>query len=195
MRANDFELLLIRHGDAEDWSEEGDFGRKLTSRGEAAIRRAAGAFAPLGFGWSEAWTSPYPRAEQTATAIWQEHSAWFERDYGQALERPKVSDALRVEADPIKMAEFLVARGQTFAGPRPTIAAFGHQPNLEAVVSLLLTGSVGTSFSVGRGDLVHLFVPAPSHFDTILAPMDKEPLPKAVLLGFYPRAALELIER
>ena len=193
MRANDFELLLFRHGDAEDWSASGDDARALTPDGLAAMERAAGALEVLGLSWSEAWTSPLTRARQTADALWRVHSPWAQRQDGMPLPEPKPHDALRVDSSARVMAEFLVKRGQRFAGPRPCIAAFGHQPTIEGVLSLLLTGDQGLRCSVGRGDLLHLFVPAPSPFDTVLVPMAQEPLPRAVLLGFYPRAALERV--
>lgn len=193
MRPNDFELLLMRHGDADDWSEHGDEARALTARGEAAIRRAAVAFEPLGLGWSEAWSSPAVRAHKTAHAVWETHNTWYERAYGQALGLPKTHDALGVNSPVEELARFLVSRGQRFAGPRPTLAAFGHQPNLESLVSLLMVGSLEARLSIGRGDLVHLFVSAPSPFDLMLDPKEVEPLPRAVMLGFYPRTALELI--
>ena len=66
IRPNDFELLLVRHGDAEDDAPGGDAARALTEPGQAAIRRVGAALERLELTWSEAWTSPYLRAKQTS---------------------------------------------------------------------------------------------------------------------------------
>ena len=191
IRPNDFELLLMRHGQAQSWADGGDANRTLTESGAQAIARAAKAFVAMGWTWTKAWSSPFERTKQTSQIIWQTlHDANLTHPY--ELASPVHADELVVHADPYKTARFITKQGHALQGPRPCVAIFGHQPNLAAVASLLLS-TEHVNISLGQGDIIHLFVPAPSPFDTILDPKEEEPLPKATLLGFYPRHSLERI--
>ncbi len=192
IRPDDFELLLVRHGDAEDDAPGGDAARALTAPGQAAICRVGAALARLELSWSEAWTSPYLRAKQTSALIHEQLSAQHEAREGHPLPAPQETETLVVYGDATRTARHLIKRGWRQHGPRPCIAAFGHEPNLSSLASLLLGGDAGAvRLSWGRGDVMHLLVPAPSHFDQVLAPQAEEPLPHAVLLGFWPSSLLE----
>jgi hypothetical protein len=89
--------------------------------------------------------------------------------------------------------EHILERGHRLQDPRPSITVFTHQPLAEALASKLLTGDTSMSINVGQGDVLHILVIAPSHFDRVLAPVEKEPMLKATLLGVFPRFALERI--
>ncbi len=192
-RQYDFELLLVRHGDAHAHHPDGDAARELTDEGRAALARCVPAWRHFGWGWSAALHSPLIRARQTSEIFW-EALAPEQRAREKTDLLPPSEDALLVPgAAPHETARRLCEVGNHQSAPRPLVAAFGHNPNLSRVASLFLTGDLDGRISLGRGDIVHLFVPAPSPFDLILDPQEEEPLPRANLLGFYPRAALELI--
>jgi phosphohistidine phosphatase SixA len=192
-RKYDFELLLVRHGDAEDWSEGGDAQRALTEDGVRALERCVPAWDYFGWYWSEAIESPYLRAKQTAAIFHKALSPTFFEREGTELREPKVGEAFIPSSNPHETARAIIELGNKQTGPRPLIAVFGHNPNLSRVANLLVCGEDNGSFALGRGDVVHLFVPAPSPFDLIIDPQEEEPLPRAVVLGVYPRAALEHI--
>lgn len=192
-RKYDFELLLVRHGDAEDWADGGDSMRSLTESGVSALERCIPAWEHFGWFWSEAIQSPYLRAKQTAKIFHEAlSSSFFERE-GTPLREPSTEEPFIPSSNPFDTARAIIELGNKQSGPRPLIAVFGHNPNLSRVANLLVCGEDNGSFALGRGDVVHLFIPAPSPFDLIVDPQDEEPLPRAVVLGVYPRAALEHI--
>ena len=192
-RMNDFELFIVRHSDAATYTKTSDRERPLTTRGEEAMADAARGFAALGWTWSEAWTSPYLRTTQTAQIV----RRGINSPTGNALDdvpEAKPLDALGLGTMDLDAAiDHILARGHRLQGPRPSIAVFTHQPIAQAMASMLLTGNTSLEINVSQGDVVHLLVRAPSHFDRVLAPVEKEPLTKAILLGVVPRFALERI--
>lgn len=192
-RKYDFELLLVRHGDAEDWADGGDSQRALTEDGVKALERCIPAWEHFGWCWSEAIQSPYLRAKQTAKIFYEALATSFYDREGSDLREPQVGEVFTPSSNPHDTARAIIELGNKQSGPRPLIAVFGHNPNLSRVASLLVCGEDNGSFALGRGDVVHLFVPAPSPFDLIVDPQEAEPLPRAVVLGVYPRAALEHI--
>lgn len=62
-------IYLLRHGDAEDDTGEGDAARELTSKGEAQARLAGRAIARLEFHIDAVLTSPRVRALRTAELV------------------------------------------------------------------------------------------------------------------------------
>lgn len=190
-RKFDFELLIMRHGDAEDRSPTGDAGRALTERGGERIDLVARAFGAQEWYWSEAFVSPYLRAQQTYERVMAHIGPKFEAEHDTPLAPAHQTELLLPGARVEELAHMIVDRGTRLAGPRPRVAVFGHNPCLSRLAGLLVGGDHETHFSMGRGDVVHLFVPAPSPFDLILDPQEREPLPRAVVLGFYPSLALE----
>ena len=192
-RANDFELMLIRHGDAEPWGEADDAARQLTGAGRAAIARCVPTYNHFDWGWSTAYASPFVRAAQTANILHQGLAEMFLRTYGEPLPLPKAAPFLTPDSPAEPALRTIIAHGQTLAGPRPRVAAIAHNPILSTMAKLLLfgPGEHTSSLSLGCGDMIHMLIPAPSPFDTALAPVEQEPLPRAILLGLYPRAVLE----
>lgn len=59
-------IYLLRHGDAEPDSGEGDAARRLTPKGEAQAAAAGRAIAALGLNLDSCLTSPRVRARDTA---------------------------------------------------------------------------------------------------------------------------------
>lgn len=191
-RMNDFEMILVRHGDAASTSPTGDAGRPLTDSGRQKIQAVAPAFIRNEWFWSQAWVSPYLRARQTFDALAERMAEPFERIYDNPLPEGKESELLVPHGDAEAAARHLTTQGYKLFGPRPRQLVVAHNPLLQGLVSLLVCGDTSAQFAIGRGDMVHLFVPAPSPFDLILAPTALDPLPRAIVLGVYPRAALAL---
>lgn len=190
-RKFDFELLIMRHGDAEDRSPTGDAGRALTERGGQRIDLVARAFGAQEWYWSEAFVSPYLRAQQTYERVFGHIGPKFEAEHGTPLGPAEETPLLLPSANVVELAHMITDRGHRLAGPRPRIVVFGHNPCVSRLAGLLVGGDHETHFAVGTGGVVHLFVPAPSPFDMVLDPKEREPLTRAVVLGFYPSLALE----
>ena len=192
-RKYDFELLLMRHGQAQDWSEQGDRGRELTESGRARIARQAGAFEQLGWFWGKSFTSGYARAEQTLGTLREELAQVALEQHHIKLDAPGEIPHLAPSGDPERAARALVEAGSALAGPQPRILAVAHNPIVPKIAGVLIAGDPSMQIALGTGDVIHLFVPAPSPFDLILDPQEQEPLPRAVVLGIYPAHALEAI--
>lgn len=188
-RREDFELLIVRHGMAQDWHEDGDQARRLTEAGESMLRRAVPAWRRFDWHWSVALASPYVRAQQTARHFWDALAPAYAEEQFMELTEPLTDEGLVPGADARTAAHQLLELGSKLAGPRPRVAVFSHNPLVGRLASLFLCGDEEGRVAMGQGDVLHLFVPAPSHLDQILAPESREPLPRAVLLGFYPSAA------
>lgn len=62
-------LYLVRHGDAEDVSAQGDFGRRLTAKGREQAARLGRFLAAREIRPACCLTSPYARARETAATI------------------------------------------------------------------------------------------------------------------------------
>lgn len=173
---SDFELLLIRHGVAEDWAPGGDAERPLTLAGREQIARAALGLSRLGLSVDGAMSSPFLRARQTSE-IYLEflgRSAPVETWSGLTPASPAQATV-----------EELLALGKHAAGAR--LAIFGHNPNISSVVSWLVAGHRHAFFNIAPGDVTHLQIPTSMPF------VRGAQTPKAVVLGFYPRESLEVI--
>ncbi len=188
-RMNDFELFLVRHGVAEQYHQDGDAARALTQAGEARLERALPTWYSMDWHWNVALSSPYQRARRTA-AIFKEglYESYLESHLIK-LEDPLVDDNLVPHGDVDEAIARILDVGRLLAGPRPRVAVFTHNPLVSRIASRLVCGDDRGQFAFGQGDVLHLFVPAPSHFDVVLAPQKKEPAPRAVVLGFYPSDA------
>lgn len=64
-------LIVMRHGEAEANSPQGDAGRALTDIGHQQTRRAGQILAEEGVVVDALWVSPYLRARQTAENVQQ----------------------------------------------------------------------------------------------------------------------------
>ncbi len=192
-RKYDFELLLMRHGDAQSWSDEGDRGRALTEDGRAKIAEVVDAFEAQGWHWGLGCTSGYTRAQETYDVLL--HTLYDRALADHHVKLPEASEvpSLIPSGDPEAAARALVALGENLAGPQPRVLAVAHNPILPAIVGALIAGDPTVQIAMGTGDVIHLFIPAPSPFDLIMDPQEEEPLPRAFLLGMYPRHALAAI--
>lgn len=170
---SDFELLLIRHGVAEDWAPGGDSERSLTEDGMLQIEAASAGLRRLGLTLNTTLCSPFLRTRQTA--------AIFRERLGGSLD---TWAGLVPSAPPAATRDEILARGKLLATDQ-RMAVVGHNPNISSVLSLLVAGHGATMFNVRPGDVAHLLIPSSMPF------VRSEHLPRAVVLAFYPRDTLE----
>ncbi len=188
-RLNDFELLIVRHGIAESYHDQGDAARQLTDVGEQRIKRVLPTWLSMDWHWNVALTSPYARAKRTSEIIQQGLYERYLETHMMKIPEALVDDQLVPHGDLDQALFRILDVGRILAGPRPRVAVFSHNPLVSRLASKLVCGDEHGQFSFGTGDMLHLFIPAPSHFDLVLSPQKKEPLPRAVVLGFYPADA------
>ena len=121
-------LCLLRHGPAVPRKAGApDEGRPLTAEGRERTRLAARGIRRLDLGIDAVWTSPLPRARETAEILASECG----------LPEPEVTDLLRPGVAPGRMLEILRASG----GECPLFV--GHEPDLGATVACLTGGRTG----------------------------------------------------
>jgi phosphohistidine phosphatase len=63
------QIFLMRHGEAEEHSPEGDRGRRLTVDGQRGVARSASTLVKLGWIPDRVLCSPYARAVETAETL------------------------------------------------------------------------------------------------------------------------------
>lgn len=121
------EIYLVRHGIAEDISENGrDSDRRLTEEGAQKTERVAKAFAKKVPQLDLILHSPYVRAKETARI--------FSAHY------PKAKLAEGKGMTPFDKAGFALPQISELAhGTR--VMLVGHEPHLSCLASLLITGS------------------------------------------------------
>jgi phosphohistidine phosphatase len=139
-------LYLLRHGIAEDrTSDKPDRDRTLTPRGRARMRRAAIGLRALVGRVDEIFTSPYPRAAETAAIAGS--------TFGKAV-KPRPLDALSHGTSPMEALRVLrsIAKGQH-------VMLVGHEPELSHLASLLLTGSIdGLRLELKKGGCIAIAI-------------------------------------
>ena len=167
-----FELLLMRHGQAEDYGTHGDADRALTPHGEETARLVGETLARLGLDWNAAVSSPFRRAEQTLKLVLEAN--------GLVGEAPPTDAMFVPGAAPTETIATLVAfaRSCREGAAIPRVLAVGHNPNITATLGMLVVGDPGVHFSVATADVAHLWVD-----------LAQQP-PRAAVLGFYPSKAL-----
>jgi phosphohistidine phosphatase len=170
---SDFELLLIRHGVAEEWAPGGDAERSLTEDGMLQIEASSVGLLSLGLHIDLAICSPFLRARQTAEVHCARLGGTLDSWAGLTPSSP--ASATRDE---------ILQRGRSLA-PDRRMAVFGHNPNITSVLSLLVAGHGASMFNVRPGDVAHLLIPSSMPF------VRGENPPHAIVLGFYPCTTLE----
>lgn len=116
-------LYFMRHGEAEDPAAgQGDFGRRLTVRGDKRTAATARILRKLGVELSLILTSPLVRAQQTAALI------------GQELGVPVTEDAaLACGCNLERLAEALESHPHTGA-----VMVVGHEPDFSQMIGELI---------------------------------------------------------
>jgi phosphohistidine phosphatase len=137
-------LYIQRHAIAEDAAPGGDDGkRKLTAKGREKMVEAAQGFRKLGLEFDAILTSPLPRASETADIV----SAAYSKS-----PEPQVLPALATGARPNEVVSALRPFNKL-----DSVMIVGHEPQLSALASLLLTGSpAGLQMVLRKGGCIAL---------------------------------------
>ncbi|HVP30735.1 MAG TPA: phosphohistidine phosphatase SixA [Myxococcota bacterium] len=128
-------LYVVRHGKAEDVGPDGtDSSRRLTEEGRREFRRAADGLASLGIRLDHLFTSPLPRAKETAEILAESLGG----------PDPELASGLGPGASERAILELV-------AGTGDEVAIVGHEPTLGQLVSLAVFGrpSGGTPLRKG----------------------------------------------
>jgi phosphohistidine phosphatase len=150
------QVLLVRHGVAEEPGARPDEDRELTREGRRRMRRAArGLAAILSERPSVLATSPLRRARQTAEILAAE------------LGKPEtaVLEQLAPLADPRDIADWLGRRSHD-----ELVLLTGHEPHLGRLLTWLACGRDGSRFKLRKGGaaLVEISGPAGSGSGQVL---------------------------
>jgi phosphohistidine phosphatase len=144
-------LYILRHGLAEEHTPAGgdDGARKLTPKGREKLKDAAAGMRALGLKFDAILTSPLARATETAEIVAAAYSN---------SPPPQVVPALATGVAPAEAAAAL-RPFQKF----DDVIVVGHEPQLSALASLLLTGSPDTlRMDLKKGGMVALELPSRS---------------------------------
>lgn len=141
-------LYILRHATAEEAGPGGDDAtRRLTDRSREKMKSAAAGFKTLDIKLDAILTSPLPRASETASIV--------ATAYGNTP-APQVLPELGAGVAPSEVVSAL----RPFA-KLDTLMVVGHEPQLSALASLLLTGSpAGMHLLLRKGGCVALDLPA-----------------------------------
>ena len=136
------EILLVRHGVAEDLSfvesnDKRDFDRALTLEGRQEMEKVAQGLSRVIPTPDALFASPLVRAQQTAQIL----------ALGLNLKTIETEDALESETSPEETAN----RIAHIVSGKELIVCVGHQPNLGALVSYLIAGTFSSPIAMGRG--------------------------------------------
>jgi phosphohistidine phosphatase len=150
-------VYLVRHGIAEDPRPgQTDRDRRLTPRGRARMRRAARGFAALVGTVDAIYTSPYPRASETARLL----AAALRK-----APKPEPLQDLVPDASPVEALRTLRA-----VAPVERLVCVGHEPLFSSLAALLLTGSVdGMRIDLKKGGCIAIALRTPAPRTATLA--------------------------
>lgn len=146
------ELVILRHGKAEDSSKDGDFGRNLIERGRRQSRDAAHTLQSAGLLPEIVLTSPLNRARQTAEE--------FCTTAG--ITSPIVVNWLACGMSPDTALNELVGFREF-----GRVAIVGHEPDLSELIQWLL-GARGGSVEVRKGTIACVRIYPPAKLGTLL---------------------------
>jgi phosphohistidine phosphatase len=146
------ELILLRHGKAEDSNPAGDHGRNLVEKGRRQSRDAAVHLRAAGLLPEIVLTSPLNRARQTAGEFCT----------AGGLSAPIVANWLASGMLPETALNELVGFREF-----NRIAIVGHEPDFSELIQWLL-GARGGSIEVRKGALACLRIYPPAKIGTLL---------------------------
>jgi phosphohistidine phosphatase len=141
-------IYLVRHGIAVDHAERGDLpdeSRPLTDKGRRRFQRLARAFARLGEPIDQLFTSPLPRAVQTAEIL------------AGALKQSGVGilESLRPMTPPETLLLELPSKARKDA---MAIGLVGHDPQMTLLASLLGGAPKDVAIDFKKGAIVRIDV-------------------------------------
>lgn len=143
-------LYILRHGEAVDASEVGgrDADRVLTSRGEQSVRQAAEGMRRLGVQPRAIWTSPYPRAAQTAAITAEVLGVAGHVENHEFLQPGMDAELCFEHLSQIKLDSLMLV---------------GHNPDLEELVEYLISDEAAAHVKLKKGSLASLKLDSPLH--------------------------------
>ena len=140
-------LYIVRHALAEDLAADGDEGRHLTEVGRQRMLKAAAGMQTLGLEFDLILTSPLARAAETAEVIATVYATGL---------TPSVLTELATGIAPADAVAALAPHGRN-----DSVMIVGHEPQLSAMVSILLAGEPDAMhLRMRKGGCVALELPA-----------------------------------
>jgi phosphohistidine phosphatase len=137
-------IYLLRHCDAAEFAHD-DITRPLSLKGEEQAKVVGKALSKLNIQPDAIISSPYARARQTSEIVQEEMK----------IGKNDVSDFLVPGSDPRQMISLL--NMQNFTAP----LLVGHEPQLRAMLSVLISHTTMTDILISKGSLGCLSVPKP----------------------------------
>ncbi len=145
------ELILLRHGKAEDTSPGGDFSRELVEKGREQSRKAARLLKAAGKLPDIVLTSPLVRARQTADAFCQTAAM------PGALVQPWLTSGMTPEMALAELAGFKEFK---------RVGIVGHEPDFSQLLGWIL-GAQGGGIEMKKGALACVRINPPSRYGSL----------------------------
>lgn len=145
------DLLILRHGKAEDFNRDGDAGRALVDKGREQARRAARLVKGTKWLPEIVLTSPLVRARQTADEFCE----------AAGVPGAVIQGWLACGMSPERALKELAGFCEF-----ERVAIVGHEPDFSALIEWLL-GAGGGSVEMKKGTIACLRVNPPSHHGTL----------------------------
>jgi phosphohistidine phosphatase len=146
-------LYILRHGIAVERGTPGfdsDADRPLTAKGKRLVRQIAEAMREMELSFDLIFSSPFPRARQTAEIV----AAVFKRQKKLACSN---------ELTPGGNAKSLVGHLNKIKPPPENILLVGHEPYLSRFIGLLSAGNADMEIDLKKGGLCKLEVESLRH--------------------------------
>lgn len=145
------DLILLRHGKAENFSPDGDYGRALVEKGREQARRAARLLRGAGVLPDIVLTSPLLRARQTADE--------FCKTAGipGAVIQGWLASGMGPETALSELAGFKDFK---------KVAIVGHEPDFSILIRTIL-GANGGGIEVKKGTIASVQISPPSRHGTL----------------------------
>lgn len=145
------DLILLRHGKAENFNPDGDFSRALVEKGREQARRASRVLKATGLLPDIVLTSPLVRARQTADEFCQTAG----------MPGPVIQGWLASGMAPETAIEELAAFRDF-----KRVAIVGHEPDFSALVEWIL-GATGGGVEIKKGAIACLRITPPARFGNL----------------------------
>lgn len=146
------DLILLRHGKAEDLNPHGDSARELVEKGREQARKAAKLLKHAKFLPDVVLTSPFVRARQTAEEFCE----------SAGISGPIIQSWLACGMHP-EEALFELAGFREFK----RVAIIGHETDFSELIQWIL-GTTGGSVEVKKGALACLQITPPARHGTLV---------------------------
>ncbi len=146
------ELVLLRHGKAENFNPEGDFQRVLVEKGREQARRAARNLKAAGLLPEIVLTSPLLRARQTADEFCQT------ADMPGPVIQGWLASGMLPDTAVVELATFRDFK---------RVAIVGHEPDFSVLVEWVL-GVTGGGVEFKKGAIACLRLTPPARFGNLI---------------------------